>query len=92
MTEIIWDKLSLKENRSRHQIIGFIFFFFYVYIYQYISTAVVLIHVIMVDGVRDSDMEDLDVYAIEGTVVDYVMVRIFILSILYTSKLECGTN
>lgn len=46
----------------------------------------------MVDGVRDSDMEDLDVYAIEGTVVDYVMVRIFILSILYTSKLECATN
>lgn len=46
----------------------------------------------MVDGVRDSDMEDLDVYAIEGTVVDYVMVRIFILNILYTSKLECGTN
>lgn len=54
--------------------------------------VVVLIYVIMVDGVRDLDMEDLDVYVIEGIVVDYVMVCIFIFSILYILKLECGIN
>ena len=45
---------------------------------QCTSTAAVTIRVIMVVGVKDSDMEGSDVYVIEDTVVDYAMVGISI--------------
>ena len=41
---------------------------------QFISTTVTTIRVIMVVGVKDSDMEDSDAFAIEDTVEDYALV------------------
>lgn len=38
------------------------------------STAVVTTRVIMVVDVKGSDMDDLDAYVIEDTVVDYALV------------------
>lgn len=64
------------------------FYYFFDYLHQYISTAAVSIRVIMVDGAGDSDMEDLDVYAIEDIVADYAMVCIFVFSILYYFKIQ----